>query len=73
MKRLCNTCVLTETCLKRTLGIFLLYIRTGRIAELTPAVKDNFCVAEECENWLPIQLPKAVNKEEIYDKKGCLC
>lgn len=65
MEKSCNTCGLKDTCLKRTLGIFLLYIRTGRIAELTPAVKDTSCIAEECENWLPVQMPKAVQKEEL--------
>ena len=55
MEKSCNTCRVKDTCLKRTLGIFLLYIRTGRISELTPEVKENFCVAEPCENWLPVQ------------------
>lgn len=55
MENSCNNCRIKDTCLKRTLDIFLLYIRTGRISELTPEVKENFSVAERCENWLPMQ------------------
>lgn len=47
MEKSCNTCGVKDACLKRTLGIFLLYIRTGRIAELTPAVKAHFYIAEK--------------------------
>lgn len=53
MKNSCNNCGIKDTCLKRTLGIFVLYVQTGRIAELTSEVKEQFCVAEECENWTP--------------------
>lgn len=60
MEKSCNNCNVKDTCLKRTLGIFLLYIRTGRISELTPDVKENFCVTDQCENWLPVQ---ATSKE----------
>ena len=56
MEKSCNSCSVKDTCLKRTLGIFLLYIQTGRIAELTPEVKDNFCVSDQCENWRPMQV-----------------
>jgi hypothetical protein len=55
MDKSCNDCGIKDTCLKRTLGIFLLYIRTGRISELTPEVKESFSIAEQCENWLPTQ------------------
>ena len=55
MDKSCNDCGIKDTCLKRTFGIFLLYIRTGRISELTPEVEENFSVAEQCENWLPMQ------------------
>lgn len=55
MDKSCNDCGIKDTCLKRTLGIFLLYIRTGRTSELTPEVKENFSVAEQCENWLSMQ------------------
>lgn len=60
MDKSCNDCGIKDTCLKRTFGIFLLYIRTGRISELTPEVKEYFSVAEQCENWLPMQ---ALRKE----------
>lgn len=56
MEKSCNSCGVKDTCLKRTLGIFLLYIRTGRIAELTQEVKDNFCISDQCENWCPMQV-----------------
>lgn len=54
MEKSCNNCGIKDTCLKRTLGILLLYIQTGRIAELTSEVKDNFCVTDQCEYWLPV-------------------
>lgn len=54
MEKSCNNCNVKDTCLKRTLGIFLLYIRTGRISELTPEVKETFCVSDQCDNWLPL-------------------
>lgn len=53
MENTCNNCSIKDTCLKRTLGIFMLYIQTGRIAELTPEVKEQFCIAEECNSWTP--------------------
>lgn len=56
MEQSCNNCSVKDTCLKRTLGIFLLYIQTGKFSELTPEVKDNFFVAEQCENWQPAKV-----------------
>lgn len=53
MEHSCTSCGVKSTCLKRSLGIFLLYIRTGRIDELTPEARENFCVAAPCEHWKP--------------------
>lgn len=55
MQRSCITCGVKDTCIKRTTAIFLLFIQAGRYAELTQETKEQFCVAEQCEHWLPEQ------------------
>lgn len=54
MERNCKNCAVKSTCLKRSMGIYVLFIQTGRINELTESVKDNFCCASDCENWRQI-------------------
>lgn len=51
MKRSCVNCGVKNTCLKRSLGIFLLYIQTGRSNELTENVRENFSCAYDCDHW----------------------
>lgn len=51
MERSCVNCGVKSTCLKRSLGIFLLYIQTGRTSELTENVRENFSCAADCEHW----------------------
>ncbi len=53
MKHRCDSCGAKARCLKRSYLIFLLYIVTGRINELTPQVKDNLCCEDDCEHWMP--------------------
>lgn len=55
MERSCVTCGAKSTCLKRSMGIFLLYIRTGRINELTETVRENFNCASECDHWKQVK------------------
>lgn len=55
MERNCVTCGVKSTCLKRSMGIFLLYIRTGRINELTETVRENFNCASECDHWKQVK------------------
>ena len=55
MERSCVTCGVKSTCLKRSMGIFLLYIRTGRINELTETVRENFNCDSECDHWQQIK------------------
>lgn len=54
MERNCKNCAIKNTCLKRSMCIYLLFIQTGRINELTESVKENFCCTTDCENWCPI-------------------
>ena len=51
MERSCVNCGVKSTCLKRSMGIFLLYIQTGRINELTENVRENFNFASDCDHW----------------------
>ena len=55
MERSCVTCGIKSTCLKRSMSIFLLYIRTGRINELTETVRENFNCASECDHWQQVK------------------
>ena len=55
MERSCVTCSAKSTCLKRSMGIFLIYIQTGRINELTETVRENFNCAADCEHWKKVQ------------------
>lgn len=55
MERSCVNCGVKSTCLKRSLGIFLLYIQTGRSNELTENVRENFCCAADCDHWTQIK------------------
>lgn len=50
--RICPTCARRDTCLERSLGIHYMYICTGRAAELTKEVKDNFAFKGDCINWI---------------------
>ena len=65
MEKNCCNCSVKDTCLKRTLAIFMLYIQTGRMAELTPEVKEKFCITEECKNWKPSSLGQTLQMEEV--------
>lgn len=51
MERSCVNCGVKSTCLKRSLSIFLLYIQTGRINELTEDVREKFSCAADCDHW----------------------
>ena len=55
MERSCVNCGVKGICLKRSLGIFLLYIQTGRINELTESVRENFSCAADCDHWKQIK------------------
>ena len=55
MKRNCVNCSVKDTCLTRSLGIFLLYIQTGRFNELTEDVRENFNCASNCNAWTRIK------------------
>lgn len=55
MDKSCVNCGVKGTCLKRSLGIFLLYIQTGRSNELTENVRDNFSCAADCDHWTQIK------------------
>ncbi len=50
--RICPTCARKEGCLERAMGIHYMYICTGRAAELTQEVRDNFAFKGDCEHWL---------------------
>lgn len=39
MERSCVNCAAKNTCLKRSMSIFVLYIQTGRSKELTAEIK----------------------------------
>jgi len=67
MKRNCVNCSVKSTCLKRSLGIFLLYIQTGRTNELTKNVRENFNCADDCEHWTQSKEGGKPNGDSISD------
>ncbi len=52
MKHSCRNCGVKERCLKRSYLLFMLYIVTGHMNELTEEVRENFSGEENCEHWL---------------------
>ena len=48
----CKRCGRKATCLKRSATIFVLYIRTGRMNELTESVRENLDCSSDCEHYV---------------------
>lgn len=61
MKKNCVNCDIKHTCLKRSLCIFLLYIQTGRVDELTEDIRKNFSCDADCDYWKQMQGGKPHN------------
>ena len=47
----CKVCGRKSTCLKRSASIFVLYIQTGRMNELTETVRENLDCSAGCSHW----------------------
>lgn len=48
----CKVCGRKSTCLKRSASIFVLYIKTGRMNELTESVRENLDCCAGCSPWI---------------------
>jgi len=48
----CQICGRKATCLKRSATIFVLYIQTGRMNELTESVRENLDCSADCSHWI---------------------
>ncbi len=48
-------------CLKRQSAIFLLYIQTGRIDELTDDIREDFDCSSDCHDWIFEQNVEGIN------------
>lgn len=48
----CKICGRKSTCLKRSASIFVLYIQTGRMNELTADVRENLDCSANCEYYV---------------------
>ena len=47
----CQICGRKATCLKRSATIFVLYIQTGMMNELTESVRENLDCSADCSRW----------------------
>ena len=65
MERCCVSCGVKSTCLKHSMGIFLLYIQTGRINELTEDVRENINCTSDCDHWKRMKNGGASNGNTI--------
>ena len=48
----CKICGRKSTCLKRSASIFVLYIQSGRMNELTESVRENLDCSANCEYYV---------------------